>query len=695
MEVVDKADSRQRDCDAAFAHPNAVDDGSRDQMVLEEASNAISVTTRRAEVPSPEPVTQEGLGMSPLKLRTAFDVSSAAMTLKKKGHARAKSVALYFSEKKFQHEVGKPDEFCKGLPKTKLTYDDLFGDRLPPSQFSFSIFIFEFFTQLLHPLLLPVVLKTQGSIAAQNKGYTPLPGKQQLFIGNTFNSVMGFAPQIIAIGAQARWAGTFLIVSECFVFFRYLVIAGKYASYRHRDYVTLLHKRGSLALDKLLVANWRTIRQEVIDAEFKEAQERFALSSISTSSLKLASGQCVSAETYLSILLREKFGAAPPKWFDYFLGAVSVAMSLLPVWVYLTEFGVHHADPVGIVLVALGAFQFWVYAPTVVNFLWIGYLTYARQLECLEALLHAIIRSGSVPEGAIEWESVARAQQEQQQQQEDDDDKNGAPSSGPLREDERERTKSGQRSGTNDDGAASYDFFEGDDPEKRVAPETMFSLKVTSNVEVFDKMRKLLRRFGFGYLQRISFNTFATAFVLTFLVLTLLQQAMSTNTDWKIFTFVIVTFGVCAAIVLATLFAASAINEIDDKFVDLIAHEEHAVMQDFVMNEYSSSAITLATAGSSLQQQSQVLLLSSSSGIGEAAAAAAAAAATSEREMRLLRDLLSSLRLCITQSRLVDPVKVMYLPAKSELITAFMGLLFSALLVALQIGTAGGKNLSA
>ena len=521
-----------------------------------------------------------------------------------------------------------------------MTYECLFGsqeDRQPPSEFHFDVFTFEFFTQVFHPLLLPVVLWRQGRIAAENKGYiwvssTAANRSQRLFLRNSFNSITAYLPIVMGLSMGAWWATAPLVIGECFVWFRYFVIAGKYASYRTRDYLTALSHPGRYANAKLLANAWMNVPPEVIEEELSEAQERFG-QSLEDCAIKLLNGRYVGAEAYLRVLLKAKYGHPSPGWFDWLSNVMLLIYALFPTWILLNESNASHRTASDIALAISLGLQMGIYGPTIITFLWIGYLSYSRQRDCLIALFHAVVRSGGEPpQLAIELDSLSSV----------------------------------RIPGINEDLTDESVF-------RAIAPGTMFSLKNTNNVKVFFKLRCILRKFGHGYALRISFNTFMTVFVLGFLVLVLLQQAITMNIDFQLFAFVCLTFGVCSIIVLFSLLAASAVNTVDASIMELLAHEEHAVLDELITDQHDPG-----------EAQSRC----------ESSPAAVAAAGLRHEDVMLLKDLLGSMREAISQQKEVDPVRIMYLPARAELISAFIGVLFSGLLIALQIITSGGKNLN-
>ena len=507
------------------------------------------------------------------------------------------------------------DETCRPLPASKVSFQTLFGNRLPPDQFSVSIFVFEFVVQWLHPITLPLLLLIQGRIAAENKGALPPRGNGmplRLFLDNTLASVLGWLPQILVIVFQAKWAVTIVVVSEAYVFFRFLVIAGKYASYRHRDYMQVVFKENAPVTGKILIVAWKHPTPATIDLELAEAQERFGLK-LSGSVIKLSNGFCVPTKKYLRVLLQEMYSKQPPQIYEWIFWFLRFGIMLYPLWVLLDY--TTSPSAVDIVITVLTALQLAMNAPAVTQFLWVGYLSYERQLSAMLALLHAVVRSGVAPPSAIEYDSMAVNMM--------------------AEEDLR-------------------------DPETVAAMDTMFSLRVAANVASLDKMRKIIRKFGFGYSQRISFNAFATAFVLAFLLLVLLSQALSSDPDWKLFAFVTIIFSVSAVITLLGLFAAMNVNKLDHDFADLFAHEEQLLLEEYILQDYATHG------GSTTDGHEQV---------------------------HLLHDLICAVRRSVQQQQQTDPVRVMYMPAKPELVSAFVGLLFSGLLVTLQIGTNGGKRL--
>jgi hypothetical protein len=550
---------------------------------------------------------------------------SASFTVPKAGTISAvtaaacalKPLASRLMHRRISRELSS-DEACRPLPKHQMTYASLFGDRNPPKLFDFSVFVFEFFVQWLQPLSTPFLLLVQGRNAAENKGALPPRDSSvpmSTFLANTYYAVVGWLPQLLVACFKAKWAVTMVVVSSAYVFFRYLVIAGKYASYRRRDYLEVVLKQNVNIFDKILAAAWLDPTPETIDRELAEAQERFGVV-WAGSALKLANDRCVPTKQYLRLLLHHAYGERSPTWFMVFFTCLRVCMAGYPVWVLMTY--TNSPSVPDILITVTTAMQLFQNGAAVTLFLWVGYLSYRRQLAAMRTLLLAIVRSGVVPPAAVEFDSYAREIFSEEELQ---------------------------------------------DPEIAIASETMFSLRIATNVCSFDKMRKIIRKMGYGYTQRISFNSFATAFVLGFLVLVLLQQALSSRPDWQLFTFVLVIFIASASITLACLFAAMSVNKVDMDFTDLFAHEEQYILEEYITEEHMDADANHVPS-KALQQ------------------------------VHLLHDLICAVRRSIQQSQTTDPVRVMYMPARPELVSAFAGVLFSGLIIALQIGTDGGKRLN-
>lgn len=535
--------------------------------------------------------------------------------------------------------------FCEATPAEDLpSIEALFrnGDNLRSDQaiFFINVFAFELWTQWLHPVLLPVVLIAQGYTAARNKG---MVGCSPIAVLQLAMTLMGWLPQVLVIVSRRRWAIEVVIISAAFVLFRIIVIAGKYASYPKQQYESVVRNPDHNELGNLILANWVAIPDALIAREFADAEDYVGVD-LKHVPLTLLDGSRVSARDYLLRVTLHVWTQPPAAAVKYMIRFIQLGVVSYPLWAYFDHAGgFHYTGGMDMAILVTVCVQMLMFSSTVFTFMLSAVLHYARMRTVSRAMVNAIARTAGLRSNKLQRVDAA-----------------------------------------------------------------MVPLTTKGNIVAWDRMRLVVRNFGRIYANRMSFNTFAAGFVIVFLLLVLLQQAVAQQRDWKTIVFVGVAFVASGLLALAAIGFGSLVNSIETDAAELLSREEFAQLAVGAVPDAAAPPVVVAPAcgkGASLQGTSR----SSHDGGGgaeegsssEPTAVPTAATETSfvfgeKPELRHpmpdpdATAMIAPLRDNIEHRLQTDPVRVMYLPAQAELATALVGVMFSGLLITLQIATGGG-----
>jgi hypothetical protein len=382
------------------------------------------------------------------------------------------------------------------------------------SRFPFQpdVFLYEFFTHWFFPLSIPIVLAVQGLTACQTKWFLPSCHDVTSFLRNLlWMTGLAWAPLIYAIVVQARWATLMVSVSYCFGFFRWLIIAGKYASYRPEHYQQAMTDpngdRGTVR--NLLIVLWYHITDATLEEQLKEVEELCDID-LESKTLTLLNGARVNAKRYIRQLLRQTYGQPPSVGWIFVARFPTLLICGFPVWCYLEyawNHSYHFSGVHDVIITVLCIIQCWYYAPVVFYFMIIGYFHFSRQLDAQTALVNAVSRRQVYDAG------------------------------------------------------------------KQIRDLCMIDLAKDDNLYVWNDVRTLIHFYGNTVANRISFNTMATVLVVAFFVVLLLQQALAGIRDWKLLTFIAVMFLVLVGIAMATFVTGAQLNALDDSVVTMLKGE--------------------------------------------------------------------------------------------------------------------------
>ena len=294
-------------------------------------------------------------------------------------------------------------------------FDGNYSSRTFNFSLNSSVFLFEFFTQLLFPLSLPIVIMYQNVNAARNKGF--LPGMPafglEIFGTLTLYLPLGFA----CYAAKDHYWGLYAVsISFSLGIFRKLVIAGKYASFKPEKYAQVLEPKTDIMLD-LLIPSWGiSLEKDLLLQQVNEAQ-RDAMINLEDQYFTLYDGSTqLSAKTYLCHLVEHSYKMAPP-WAGKVIALSTLGLSLLPVWLFVEE-EKNKKDAKSIILLILTLGQSFVYGNAVFTFLAIGVMHYWRMMRL--QLFHANVLGlsgmptdsnavsipASIPMNLVVWTSV-------------------------------------------------------------------------------------------------------------------------------------------------------------------------------------------------------------------------------------------------------------------------------------------------
>jgi hypothetical protein len=190
-----------------------------------------------------------------------------------------------------------------------------------------------------------------------------------------------------------------------------------------------------------------------------------------------------------------------------------------------------------------------------------------------------------------------------------------------------------------------------------------------SNLVAWDRVRVVAKQFGRVYENRVSFNTLALM-LLTGLLLALIlfrQLVLGVPASAEV---VLVNYSLCVFVALALAAAASAVmtNRVEVRVVELLAHEE--------------IALRFLTRGGGVGDVG---------GVGGGAAARQRVPAGFDVQAFCLS--LHALRSAVERRLQLDPVRVMYVPARPAMVTAFASVLGVVVSVQLLALTDGGAAL--
>lgn len=486
-----------------------------------------SGTTRLVEIDRVEetrPQSSSGVAQLGHRGRSEGEEGASSSTARSRQGSLAKSA---WGDESLQQVSGKGDggEEGDGLaggapaeeedPLTLVLFGDSPDNSLRyVSRFPFQpdVFLYEFFTHWLFPLSIPIVLAVQGLTACQTKWFLPSCHNISSFLRNVFwLTGLAWAPLIYAISVQAKWATLMVSVSYCFGFFRWLIIAGKYASYRPEQYQqAMTDPNGDQAtVRNLLILMWYQITDSTLEDQLKEVEELCEID-LESKTLTLLNGARVNAKRYIRQLLRQTYGQPPSVGWIFVARVPTLFISGFPVWCYLEyawNHPYHFSTVHDVIITVLCIIQCWYYAPVVFYFMIIGYFHFSRQLDAQTALANAISRRQVYDAG------------------------------------------------------------------KPIRDLCMIDLAKDDNLYVWNDVRTLIHFYGSTVANRISFNTMATVLVVAFFVVLLLQQALAGVRDWKLLTFIAIVFLVLVGIALATFVTGAQLNSLDDSVVTMLKGE--------------------------------------------------------------------------------------------------------------------------
>lgn len=600
------------------------------------------------------------------------------------------------------------------------------------------IFFFEFFTQWFFPLSLPIVLMLQGRTAARNKGFLPGAVSPVMFGLQTFSTLLGFVPQAIVLFSGRVWALGPTGFALAFVVFRLLVISGKYASFTKEDYSALLFDEVYPSHLKLLLVAWFTVPEAVLISELDEAERRSCghmknlvkwkqlrqqwrsmtmmpmsplaaasaaaetnnrlpasalpgddagspvdringnaashpptdgresttgeaaaaapagavLGSLSSFTLRLEGGAIITVREYLRVLLLRAWCVPPSVVLDKLLTVLGFLHGGHIIYVYGATFGWNAEswrDGLNMVIVVMTILQVAFFVPTVYRFLWIGALHYSRQLLSMRALYDAVKRQGiisvEVPVGADDAEQHCPPEPVNRSDPSATTSALATSMSNSNMISEAPPRRVGRRRADTVyliEAARKIDQVSAIDDETRgVGDPALISWREPGNLESWIVAHRTLSVFGYTFAKRISFNCLAVAAVLGSLSFVFLFQALLRIQDVPLVVVLASTFVVATAFAIYTLLEAARVNNLTRRTIDLVASEE----------------LSLFSVPESQRTEQDELCL------GE----------------------LSALREVLDRRLVVDPVRVMYLPAEPELITAFLAFVVSSGILIIQL----------
>lgn len=280
--------------------------------------------------------------------------------------------------------------------------EDLHFNLFGPSRFRSSstvglhieVFVFEFFTQLLFPLSIPFVMWKQGVLATINKGF--IPGKP-VFFSQSWTTLLSFAPIVLfAISSsEDAWALKPVVVASSFTLFRFLVIAGKYGSFKPKDYRNVVKGENYDCLkDLLLTTICATDAATELLIEDAEKESGICLAEMR---FLLADGvTLLNARVYFTALVRavlfcECTGHENVQ--KIARTGMGIVIALFPLRAFLAD--ADTSRPASIVLVVLLVLQTIVYASVVFGFLGFSVGFYYRMHAIRVAHVRSLLFSGS------------------------------------------------------------------------------------------------------------------------------------------------------------------------------------------------------------------------------------------------------------------------------------------------------------
>lgn len=462
--------------------------------------------------------------------------------------------------------------------------------RIPRGNFHFGILIFEFFTQWFQPMMLPVVLLTQGWIAAANKGFVPT--KPGFFIRNVLlNEMFAYTPQFVALISQRPWAFIVATVALIFVIFRMLIIAGKYALYDPDDYAqlqsTLAHDIG----DHLLLTTWKAPTAAIVRRELDLAYKRSGVD-LAQHNFQLMDGRCMSAKDLFEAMVHNAMVKTPrrtSKIVEGMITCTSVTLAAYPVLAYMTYSDGKFNNAWDIAIIGLLSIQLIIFGGSVLLFLWVMVLHYWRFYRLRRALTFLIARSES--------------------------------------------------------------------SMKLDANQVSFTL--SENVSAWVACRTASKFFGQTYELRIGYTSLCVLFVVGFLFLVLLQLAYNETNDVPTIVVSISLFVLISLFALGGLAFASRINAFDSQTLVVLARERCSML---CKRSERNRRKSIADATSSQYPMDDL------------------------DDVTEQLDAVSSL---IEKQLDSEPARIMYIPARTELVTAFLSLLVSGLFVAVRVASTG------
>jgi hypothetical protein len=288
-------------------------------------------------------------------------------------------------------------------------------NHLRRQNFNFSVFFFEFFTQLLFPLSVPVVLAVQNAHAARNKGFLPGPW----FAAEVVLAILFVLPVAVTVYFRTKhdWGLYAISVSFSLAVFRKLVIAGKYACFPKKEYEQLLLP-GTDISKNLLLTTWHVaVSPETLDSLIEEA-ETSANVALEHQYFTLSDGHSrLSAKAYLRKVVHYSFKPAPP-FVKHLVLFLSCGTIFLPLWLFIAD-EKNKKEVSAIVVLVVTLLHALAYSTLVFGFINSGILHYWRFMRMHLFHARALALAGnrcenrtsfsipaSVPINLVVWASV-------------------------------------------------------------------------------------------------------------------------------------------------------------------------------------------------------------------------------------------------------------------------------------------------
>jgi len=513
------------------------------------------------------------------------------------------------------------------------------------SKFHVGVFLYELVTQLLFPLSLPVVLCKDGLSGAQSKMYLPRCNVAHVFgtILSWVYTLVQIAPIVLCAVFGIQWLMPLAITAFAFPIFRVVTIAGKYASFSREDYRRKLRDPDYNLRADILIQSWfKEVAEAKIAEQLDDAEHYVGTALDELPLLRLLDGTTCCPRRYLWLLLHRVYREPPPTAALAMVSVAShalVAAPLVAYWVhfrfvesYEDFYGVPGSLPELFAVLSL-MLQFFFIAPPVFLFMAIAATHHWRGHRVQRMLLNAVMPSGHV-----------------------------------------------RISG---------------DP-------AMLRLSAGCNLFGWERMRYVARYFGRVYANRASFNTISTVAVsaLAFLKLAfdriVFGGDLFDHTHLALTVFVAFVFVVTAVLAFLSILFAVLTNRADERAAELLANEELALF--FVTADThpgaparDTSSNTNNSGASDDDDDDDVAHITNVEKTSAAGTPPQQATTTTKppgmgrREAETLYYRLKAVRAAIGLRQRVEPVEIMYAPARPRMLAGYVAFLASATTVTVAL----------